>query len=73
MAMVRVVAKVEPRVCTTSRTKGHNHLKNDTVESADRENQFVSHDRQLSRIFDNMMLCKSLQKLNKMSRGRVGF
>jgi hypothetical protein len=31
-AMVRIVARVESRVCTTSHTKGHNHLKKDTIE-----------------------------------------
>jgi hypothetical protein len=35
MAMVRIVARVELRICTTSRTKGHNHLKKDTIESED--------------------------------------
>jgi hypothetical protein len=29
-AMVRTVARVELRVCTTFRTKGHNHLKKDS-------------------------------------------
>jgi hypothetical protein len=30
--MVRIVARVKLRVCTISHTKGHNHLKKDTIE-----------------------------------------
>jgi hypothetical protein len=52
MAMVRIVARVEPRICTTSRTKGHNHLKKDTVESEDEKNQCFSHNCNSSRMFD---------------------
>ena len=33
LAMVRVAVRAELRVCTTSRIKGHNHLKRGTVES----------------------------------------
>jgi hypothetical protein len=53
MAMMRIVARVEPRICTTSRTKGHNHLKKDTVESEDEKNQCFSHNCNSSRMFDN--------------------
>jgi hypothetical protein len=40
--MVRIVVRVESRVCTTSRTKGHSHLKNMTPENqeTDRINSF---------------------------------
>jgi hypothetical protein len=36
LAMVRIIARVELRVCTTSRTKGYNHLKNNTLGLEDK-------------------------------------
>jgi hypothetical protein len=44
LAVARIIARVELRVCTTSRTNGYNHLKNNTVELQDKQSHFFSHD-----------------------------
>jgi hypothetical protein len=53
LAMVRIIARVELRVCTISCTKSYNHLKNNTVELEDKQNHIFSHCCQSSRMIDN--------------------
>jgi hypothetical protein len=42
-AMVKIVARVEPRVCTSSHTKGHNYLKKGDNRTRDNKDCSVLH------------------------------